>query len=51
VTSERRPPIGPVLSAIADLLAAWWLGFDGVTEADPPPDLGVPDDASELDDQ
>jgi hypothetical protein len=27
MTVERRPPIGPVLAAIADLLAAWWLGF------------------------
>jgi hypothetical protein len=50
VNGERRPPIGPVLSAIADLLAGWWLGF-GTARAEEPHDLDVPDDASELDDR
>lgn len=35
--SERRPPIGPVLSGVATLLAEWWLGYD-VTEASRPSD-------------
>lgn len=46
---ERRPPIGPVLASIADLFAAWWLGFE-TTEASEPPDDLVPDDISELTD-
>jgi hypothetical protein len=37
--SERRPPIGPVLSSIATILAEWWLGFP-VTEASDPEDRG-----------
>ena len=44
---ERRPPIGPVLRGIADLLAEWWLGFN-VTGAATPPGVVVPDDPSEL---
>ncbi len=45
--TERRPPIGPVLSAIAAFLAEWWLGLDqdAVTADEPPV---VPDDVSEL---
>ena len=42
--SERRPPIGPVLRGIADLLAEWWLGFN----ATEPLDAVVPDDPAEL---
>jgi len=45
--SERRPPIGPVLCGIADLLAQWWLGLDAM-EAGQPADAVVPDDPSEL---
>jgi hypothetical protein len=37
--NERHPPIGPVLSSIATLLAEWWLGFP-VTEASDPEDRG-----------
>jgi hypothetical protein len=44
---ERRPPIGPVLSQMATLLAEWWLGFT-VTQAEDPSDGIVPDDPSEL---
>jgi hypothetical protein len=36
---EQRPPIGPVLSSIATILAEWWLGFP-VTEASDPEDRG-----------
>jgi hypothetical protein len=43
----RRPPIGPVLSSIATLLAEWWLGFDA-TEADEPQDGFAPDGVSSL---
>ena len=41
---ERRPPIGPVLRRIADLLAEWWLGFN----ATEPLDAAVPDDPPKL---
>jgi hypothetical protein len=44
---ERRPPIGPVLRGIADLLAEWWLGFNA-TEAAEPLDAVAPDTPSHL---
>jgi hypothetical protein len=32
---EGRPPIGPVLREITDLLTQWWLGFDVTKPAEP----------------